>query len=34
MTILHKPKRSTATPTKWVVEDIPAGNVPRQSRRA
>jgi benzoate/toluate 1,2-dioxygenase alpha subunit/p-cumate 2,3-dioxygenase alpha subunit len=27
MTVLHKPKRRTATPTPtdWVVEDIPAG---------
>jgi phenylpropionate dioxygenase-like ring-hydroxylating dioxygenase large terminal subunit len=25
MTVLHKPKPRTATPTDWVVEDIPAG---------
>ena len=25
MTVLHKPKPLTATPTDWVVEDIPAG---------
>ena len=24
MTLLHKPKALTATPRKWVVEDIPA----------
>src|SRR5258705_11080563 len=25
MTVMHTPKPRTATPTAWVVEDIPAG---------
>jgi p-cumate 2,3-dioxygenase subunit alpha len=25
MTVMHKPEPHTATPTDWVVEDIPAG---------
>ena len=25
MTVMHKPEPLTATPTDWVVEDIPAG---------